>query len=288
MKILHLVHSEDPPFLLRLQGRDASLLQDRHAVERWTLGSGRIVTPEGEYPERKLAAAVLGSNAQTCHFYTGHLPDGQAFRALRVPWIASTSSSSGWLFWKRSVEPTRRISPHPAFGGPNALPEAVDPGYFEIERDGERRPVVAGIVNDQTRTQYEAVRSRIARFREDVVWRTFQQVPSPEELSEVTSWVDFGTDHEKDESGIPEAIVAGCATIAPRTDLNRKRLLEGDAGFLVPKKDPNEMAHVILTALFKPEVASKRSETALANRDRFSPINRIRELNSIYESLAPR
>ena len=284
MKVLHLIHRDDPPPLLRVERLDAELLAVENDVEVWTLGTGTIRTNGQEIPEREMAEAVRKSGARVCHFYTLSLPPIAVLGDLRVPWIAPKSQSGGWWLLRREIEPDLQLSPLPALDAPLRLPEAVDSAYYEIS--GQPVDAVVGaIVSERTRTHYEAVRSRITRFRDDVRWQTFSDLPSPRDLSEVAAWVDLGGDPLTEESGVPEALVAGRAVIAPRTELNRERLLEGDAGFLIPQADPNELAHVLLTALFKPEVAAQRIANAFAGRDRFRPAHRIEELESRYRHL---
>lgn len=284
MNILHFVHSDDPPFLLHAQGRDAALLRQAHELETWVLGGNRVNTENGDVPSRQLAAAVARGGAALCHFYTANLPSAGILKALPAPWIAPTSKTSGWLFLRNTAEPARIVSPHPAIDAAAVLPEMVDPGYFHSPGAPNENSTVGGIVTERTRQQYEAVRARITRLRDDVRWRPFDTVPSPQEMATVTCWVDFGV-AEDEEGGVAESLVSGRAVIAPRTEPNRQRLLEGAAGFLVPKHDPNETAHVILTALFKPEVARERIETAVSNRDRFHPSTRLRELETLYDEV---
>lgn len=284
MKILQLVHSDDPPFLLHAQARDAALLCEGHELETWRLRGNRIITGSGDVPCRQLANAVARADAALCHFYTVNLPAVGVLRDLPAPWIAPTSASSGWLFLRRTADPVRMVSPHPAIDAPAVLPEVVDRAYFDTSGAPTHSSTVGGVVTERTRQQYDGVRARIARLRDDVRWRPFDTVPTPQEMASVTCWVDFGV-AEDQESGVAESLVSGRAVIAPRSELNRQRLLEGEAGFLVPLNDPNETAHVILTALFKPEVARERIETAVANRDRFLPSIRLRELETLYDEV---
>lgn len=284
MKILQIVHSDDPPFLLHAQVRDAALLRDGHELETWVLRGNRVITASGDVTPRQLANAVARAGVALCHFYTVNLPSAGILRALPVPWIAPTSGSSGWLFFRNTADPARMVSPHPAIDAPTVLPEVVDRGYFDASDAPSHPSTVGGIVTERTRQQYDAVRARIERLRDDVRWRPFDAVPTPQEMAPVMCWVDFGV-AEDQPGGVAESLVSGRAVIAPRTELNRQRLLEGEAGFLVPINDPNETAHVILTALFKPEVARERLQTALANRDRFHPSTRLDALETLYDEV---
>jgi len=55
--------------------------------------------------------------------------------------------------------------------------------------------------------------------------------------------------------------------------------------FLVPPNDANELAHAILAALFKPEVAQQKIDAARQTREKFRPRRRLGVLTQIYESL---
>jgi glycosyltransferase involved in cell wall biosynthesis len=73
--------------------------------------------------------------------------------------------------------------------------------------------------------------------------------------------------------------------VASATPINVQRLEKGRTGFLVPPRDPNEMTHAILTALFKPEVARARSDAARQTVGKFRAGQRIRALTRIYEDI---
>jgi glycosyltransferase involved in cell wall biosynthesis len=127
--------------------------------------------------------------------------------------------------------------------------------------------------------------ARLQRFREDVDWHSFDSVPSPEELASVDLWVDPTTD-ELDFDGFgAEALAAGLPVVASRTPINVQRLEKGRTGFLVPPGDPNELAHSVLTALFKPEVSGAKIEASHQTISKFRPYQRLRALERIYEAL---
>jgi glycosyltransferase involved in cell wall biosynthesis len=75
--------------------------------------------------------------------------------------------------------------------------------------------------------------------------------------------------------------------VAARTRVNSLRLEKGRTGWLVPMRDPNEMTHAILSALFKPEVAQARVEAAKQTISKFRTRQRMRVLLQLYETLIP-
>ena len=93
---------------------------------------------------------------------------------------------------------------------------------------------------------------------------------------------------ESDFDGfVAEALVAGLPVVASRVKLNALRLEQGRTGFLVPPRDPNELAHAILAALFKPERATSKSNAARQTASKFRAKQRLRVLMHMYETLVP-
>ncbi len=128
--------------------------------------------------------------------------------------------------------------------------------------------------------------SRVARFRDDIDWEVFETVPSRSELASFHVWVDPVTDETDLDGLVAEALVAGIPIVAARTEINRERLADGRAGFLVPLNDPNELVHAVLETLFKPEFREPRLEFATETRTRFRRENRARHLQDIYAEVA--
>lgn len=109
--------------------------------------------------------------------------------------------------------------------------------------------------------------------------------PSPDELVDLDLWVD-PTVSENDLDGfVAEALVCGVPVVAARTPVNRERLSEGQAGFLVPPGDPNELTHAMVTALFKSELRDPRLKHARDTPDRFRADHRTARLLEIYADL---
>ena len=168
------------------------------------------------------------------------------------------------------------------------LPEAVEDNFFETRRPatGERQPIVASFDRPSLRSIVAQTHARLARTREDLQWMTFDAPPTPDEFGAVGVWIDPAID-ELDYDGLVAAgVVAGLPVVASRTPINVQRLEKGRTGFLVPPNDPNELTHAILTALFKPEVAQQKIESALQTLAKFRPRQRARVLLSIYHSLS--
>ncbi|MDX1583274.1 MAG: hypothetical protein R3338_06700 [Thermoanaerobaculia bacterium] len=286
MKIIHVIHDQDPSLLLRQQGLDARLLSHSHEVETWTIRESTFSAGDERLPLRRLSKHLEDTDPDLVHFYTDRLPFNRILLASGLPSVAPVRPSRRWFAFKRNLTPARVRSPHPAMGGPDAIPEAVDSRFFDVGPPESSTPSVSGIVeNDRARSFAEAVRSRIVRLRDDVDWRTTPRVPSADELTDLHVWIDFGGPTARD-SYVPEALVCGLTVVTERSKLNNERLLQGKAGFLVPPDDPNEMAHVVLTALFKPEIARPRLESARQSRDRFRPSVRQSALENLYESVA--
>ena len=115
------------------------------------------------------------------------------------------------------------------------------------------------------RNSVEQTMARIRRFRDDVDWQIFDQRPSPEDLGSVDLWVDPAAEENDFDGFVAEALVVGLPVVATRTPINDLRLEQGRTGFLVPPRDPNEMTHAILSALFKTEVAESRESQRQAD-----------------------
>ena len=221
------------------------------------------------------------------HIYASAELPARAFRAFPIPYVATAAvRRSKWPFG-RAVEADYVVSP---LGADPMLPEAVEESYFEpiasaapsapytIGTFGPRRPGVANLV--------EQTLVRIHRFRDDIVWNVFDEVPSPAALASVDVWVDPATAPADFDGFVAEALVVGLPVVAARTPINEHRLEKGRTGFLVPPSDPNEMTHAILAALFKREVAVGRQQSAKQTISKFRPRQRLRVLSHMYETLS--
>jgi hypothetical protein len=233
------------------------------------------------------------SEADVAHIYTAAPLPASPFVGFRLPFVSSADLRSRGWFWRRPARPAHIVSPAvdvTSAGRFVHLPEAVEEDYWQIETRSESSPpwpakIVGSTSRGSIRNMVEQTLARIHRFREDVVWRTFESPPTPAELRELDAWVDPAVDEEDFDGFVAEALVAGLPVVAARTAINTIRLERGRSGMLVPPRDPNELTHAILAVLFKPEVANSRQQAARQTRSRFRPRQRIRILTRLYETL---
>jgi hypothetical protein len=187
-----------------------------------------------------------------------------------------------------SARPTVAISPLQEHGF-SFVPESVEETYFEKDEGGGMRDEAVRAVGVLKRSPIvrllELTIARVHRTRDDVDFLVFDEPPSPEELTQVDVWLDPAADERDFDGFVAEAIVSGLPVVASRTPINVQRLEKGRIGFLAPPNDPNELAHAILSALFKPEVAQQKIDGARQTKSKFRSRQRLRVLVPIYESL---
>lgn len=166
------------------------------------------------------------------------------------------------------------------------VPEAVDDVWFEEMPAGSPAVrAIASFARPKLQGVIEQTLSRIQRTRDDVEWLAFERPPAVEDMASIAVWVDPATSPDDRDGFVAEAFVAGKICVASRTPVNVQRLENGRCGLLVPPSDPNELAHAILAALFKPEVAQQKIDAARQTRSKFRSRQRQRALERIYESL---
>ena len=107
----------------------------------------------------------------------------------------------------------------------------------------------------------------------------------PSEIGLLNVWVDAEPAGDGVENGVREALAAGRAVVAVATPANRETLEGGAAGFLVPPEDPNETAHAVLAALFKPELRDPRIARGRKLAEGWRPERRADRLLEIYQRL---
>jgi len=237
------------------------------------------------------------SRADVAHVYaTGELPIAPFVR-FPLPYIASADvRRSRWPF-RRAVEPDYVVSPiieKVEQSRYQPLSEAVEEEYFVEDRrsrlSGQAGLPVLHVIGTFARTDVHSIveqtLARIARFRDDVTWHLFDRVPTPDDLASVSVWADPAVSETDFDGFVAEALVAGLPVVASRTKINALRLEQGRTGFLVPPRDPNELAHAILAALFKPEVAGVKVNAARQTASKFRARQRMRVLAHIYETIA--
>ncbi|HUP48709.1 MAG TPA: glycosyltransferase [Thermoanaerobaculia bacterium] len=230
---------------------------------------------------------ALAAGAALAHVYgRGFQPPPR--RRFLLPYVASSPPRARRLPWSSPAQPRLIVSPL------ENLPEAVDDSYFAEGREpgppqtppaalrtvgtfGAERPGITQMI--------EQTLARIRRFRDDVEWVRFDSPPQPGDLARVDLWADPAVAGDDFDGFVAEAIAAGKVVVASRTPINVHRLEKGRTGFLVPPRDPNELTHAILTALFKSEVAWVKIEAARQTAGKFRARHRLRALERIYEAV---
>ncbi len=226
--------------------------------------------------------AIADVRADIAHVYaSGELPPA-AFVDFPLPYVSSAAMRTSRWSWRKPVAPRAILSPV----GEDPLPEVVEDRYFgePAARDSAVK-IVGSFERDSVRNSVEQAMARIHRFRTDVEWQIYREAPSPNELSDVDLWVDPAVDENDLDGFVSEALVVGLPVVASRTPINVLRLEKGRTGFLTPPRDPNEMTHAILTALFKTEVAQARQISARQTVSKFRARHRLRILTQLYERL---
>ena len=223
---------------------------------------------------------VADVHADVAHVYaSGDLP-AAAFVGFPIPYVSSAELRPSRWSWRKPVAPRAILSPL----GEEPLPEAVEDRYFTdaVARDSSVK-IVGSFDRPSVRNSVEQAMARIHRFRNDVEWQIHREPPSPNELTDVDLWVDPAVEEHDLDGFVAEALVVGLPIVASRTAINVLRLEKGRTGFLTPPRDPNEMTHAILTALFKSEVAQARQIAARQTVSKFRARQRLRILTRIYE-----
>jgi len=219
------------------------------------------------------------SGADVVHVYaTGQLP-GAPFVRFPLPWVSSAEVHRPRWPFRKPVEPDYVVSPF-------TLSEAVEEKYFQGDRgrrNGEN--VIGTYARPSVQNVVEQTLVRIHRFRDDVTWHLFDRVPEPDDLAAVDAWVDPAVEESDYDGFVAEALVVGLPVVASRLQLNSQRLEHGRTGFLVPPRDPNELAHAILAALFKPEMTTSKWNAARQTASKFRAKQRLRVLLHMYETL---
>ncbi|HKR64812.1 MAG TPA: glycosyltransferase [Thermoanaerobaculia bacterium] len=270
MRIAQIILPTASEYEKKSQRADFAALAGQHEVV--------VIAPED--------AAVSG--AHVAHvFATGELPRA-SFRKFPLPYVSAADiRQSRWPFG-RAVAPDYVVSPvlekveQSRF---QPLPEVVEDAYFEARASLAGRNVIGSFARESARNMVEQTLARIHRFRDDVSWRVFDRTPAPDDLASVDVWADPAVDDLDFDGFVAEALVVGLPVVAARTPINLLRLERGRTGFLVPPRDPNEMTHAILAALFKREAYEGRVSAARQTVSKFRSRQRIRVLAHMYETL---
>ena len=219
------------------------------------------------------------NGADIVHIYAPRDFDPAIVRDLKVPYVSNARPRK--RRFRKTPEP-HLITPVKDAGA-TFIPEAVADNYFGSNEQHNktigtwRRSSIKNIV--------EQTAARIQRYRDDVDWLLFDEAPTPDDLHTVDVWVDPAIDEDDFDGFVAEAIASGIAVVASRTAINAQRLEKGRTGILVPPRDPNELTHGILAALFKPEFRQSRLLAAQQTASKFRARHRARALIQLYESI---
>jgi hypothetical protein len=247
----------------------------------------QIVLPTASHFERRNQRADLEAlagkheivdlaNAEVAHVYAGGELEPKAFLDFPVPYVSTAPmKESRWSLRKPRV-PRVILDPFDT-------PEAVEERYWQSRPHRESSNIIGSFDRRGTRNMVEQTLTRIHRFRDDVTWNLFDHPPTPEDLAGVDIWIDPAIEETDLDGYVAEALVVGLPVVASRTRMNTIRLEKGRTGWLVPVRDPNEMTHAILAALFKPEVAENKLASARQTISKFKTRQRMRVLGPVYE-----
>jgi glycosyltransferase involved in cell wall biosynthesis len=169
------------------------------------------------------------------------------------------------------------------------IPEPVADEYFAAPAPSVAylRPTVGALARgSRTASMCELTHARIHRFRDDVDWKLFDAPPPPDSMAALSLWVDPALDDEDLDGLVCEAIAIGLPVVASRTATNRRRSDDGRAAALCPKNDPNELAHAIVSLLFKDERSASLRAAACEIREKFRPARRREALLETYARVA--
>lgn len=266
MRIAQIVVPGASDYERKAQLTDFSALSAEHEVE--------VLSPEN-----------LGmAEGAVAHVYGPAVLPRRALRAIHLPYVASGKPQVSRLPFLKAPQPAHVVSPLREGAG-TFVPEAVGDGWFAAERVIPATPVIGSFARSSVVNMIEQTMARMHRFREDVEWQTFD-APTPAEIASVSVWADPAVTDSDFDGYVAEAVACGVTVVAARTAINAQRLENGRTGFLVPPRDPNEMTHAILTALFKTEAVRERERAARQTASKFRVRQRVKVLLPLYEQLA--
>lgn len=164
------------------------------------------------------------------------------------------------------------------------LPEAVEDLWWTTNDQQRSLNLIGTFARKPLTNLIHQTYARLHRTRDDIEWRLFERPATPEEMSTIAVWVDPALGDDDRDGFVAEALVAGNVVVASRTGINVHRLEQGRTGFLVRPDDANELAHAILTALFKPELGQAKTSAARQTISKFRQRQRLRALTQLYDS----
>jgi hypothetical protein len=243
--------------------------------------------------------------ANIVHIYAPRILDPAAVRDITVPFVSNARPQAARFARRKVRQPARVISPLKETANHETapprdretatfIPEAVADQYFNpatkqlsnpATNRPTHRPTIGTFSRPSIRNIVEQTATRIYRFRDDVDWLLFDEIPSPADLHSVDVWVDPAVEEDDADGFVAEALAAGNVVVASRNGINAQRLEKGRIGSLVPMRDPNELTHAILAALFKPEVRQDRIAASQQTVSKFRVRHRARALIQLYKSI---
>jgi hypothetical protein len=274
----------------------------------------QLLLPGASAYERKSqaidAAALSGqldvrvgdiAGADIVHIYAPRILDPAALREINVPFVSNAPLKATRFNWRKARRPARIITPLKETANHETstprdretatfIPEAVDDRYFDpatkqLSNPATNRSTIGTFARPSIRNIVEETATRIHRFRDDVDWLLFDEAPSLQDLHSVDVWVDPAVEEDDADGFVAEALAAGNVVVASRNAINTQRLEKGRIGNLMPMRDPNELTHAILAALFKPEVRQNRIAASQQTVSKFRVRHRLRALIQLYESI---
>lgn len=213
--------------------------------------------------ERELERELLSFAPDLLHVYGRGVVPHRLVAAL--PWLADRRLGTSRPLLGRRPGPQAKVLIE-------EIAEPVADDYFAPPAplaNGRGRRVGSIRQSGRTASHRDLVEARIRRFRDDVQWELFDTSPSVAEMRTLDLWVDLADDENELDGLVGEALALGLPVVAARTAVNRRRTADGRAAALCPKGDHNEMAHAIVTMLFKPERAAPILEAAEGLRAQF-------------------
>ncbi|MBI2213323.1 MAG: glycosyltransferase [Acidobacteria bacterium] len=231
--------------------------------------------------EGDLARELRNFTPDILHVYGFGAVPHRLIRAAGSPWLADRRlSPSRPLLGRRPPAQARALI--------DEIAEPVGEEYFVPPRPrstGANPRVGAYIQSARTASTRDLVDARIRRFRDDVRWSLFDTPPSVSQMRELDLWIDLAGDENELDGQLCEALALGLPVVAARTAANRLRTDDGRAAALCPQGDHNELAHAIVTMLFKPERAEPILAAATSRREMFRPERRREALAAAYREV---
>lgn len=282
MRILQLVVDGAGYYERKSSAIDSETLPP-HEVESWRWDAGGYSRDSARVRRSEFLRHANASDV--VHVYAPATIPVAAVRGVTVPYVSEGEPVRSRWRWHAAAAPALQLESDEATTVPEAVSEAYRAAGPREQVASEPRRFVIGTFGPQrrdVRRLCEGTLTRIARFRDDIDWDLHDEPPAAGALKQVDVWVDPTTDAADRDGMVAEAQSVGIITVATRTPVNTRRLAGGLAGFLVPVDDPNELAHSIVNALFRPEMTLAKLSAVRAG-EWYAPSRRAARLLELYE-----